>query len=170
VGLLLFTDREELHLRPARGHRHVLRIVRELLARETSSTGTGLASAIGQLMLAVKRKSIVFIVSDLLDEGFATPLRALAAKHEVKVLHIGDPLELALPAIPAMRVQDRESGRVSVLRPREVRTLPERAARWRAECSSACRRAGADYAWLETGSDYLPALLSLLEKGKGGRR
>jgi len=169
VGLLLFTDREELHLRPARGRRHVLRIVRELLARETASTATNLRGAIEHLLQAVKRKSIVFVVSDLLDEGFESPLRALSAKHEVKVLHIGDPLELALPNVPAMSVEDRETGAVTVLRASGVRSLSQRSAAWRAERASGCRRAGADYAWLETGTDYLPALLTLMEK-KGARR
>jgi uncharacterized protein (DUF58 family) len=168
VGLLLFTDREELHLRPSRGRRHVLRIVRELLACETHSARTNLKGAIEHLLQAVKRKSIVFIVSDLLDDGYESPLRALAAKHEVKVLHVGDPLELELPAVPAMRVEDRETGAVTVLRPGQVRTLKTRSAQWRAERAAGCRRAGADYAWLQTGTDYLPALLALLEKG--GRR
>lgn len=170
VGLLLFTNREELHLRPARGRRHVLRIVRELLAHETASAATRLRGAIEHLLQAVKRKSIVFVLSDLLDEGFELPLRALAAKHEVKMLHIGDPLELELPNIPAMSVEDRETGDVTVLRHRSVRTLPERATAWRGERAAACRRAGADYAWLETGTDYLPALLGLMDKSKGGRR
>lgn len=169
VGLLLFTDREELHLRPNRGRGHVLRIVRELLARETSSRATQLHDALSHLLQAVKRKSIVFIVSDLMDEGFESPLRALAAKHEVKMLHIGDPLELDLPAVPAMSVEDRESGAVSVLRAGQIRSLAQRSTAWREERMAACRRAGADYTWLETGTDYLPALLAVLQK-KGARR
>lgn len=164
VGLLLFTDREELHLEPARGHRHVLRIIRELLAFETESKRTDLAAGIEMLLKTTLRRSIVFIVSDLITPSFEKPLRALTQRHEVIVLHVSDPLERALPKVPALSITDLETGTTSRLSPRHARALAERSLASRTAASSLCRRTGADFVPLDTATDYLPAVISLFER------
>jgi uncharacterized protein (DUF58 family) len=164
VGLMLYTDREELHLEPARGHRHVLRIIRELLAFETSSPNTNLAGGIERLLETTLRRSIVFIVSDMMTGDIEQPLRALARKHEVIVLHISDPMERGLPALPALSLEDLETGEVVRLPSRRARSLAARAEEQLAQATSICNRAGADFVALDTATDYVPKLVGLFAR------
>lgn len=167
VGLMLHTDHEELFLEPARGHRHVLRIIRELLAFETSSRRTDLAAAIERLLATTLRRSIVFILGDLLTPDFEVPLRALARRHEVIVLHLSDPLERELPKPPpfaSLSVEDLETGAITRLGARQVRQLPDRASQQHRDLARTCRRTGADYVALDTATDYLPAIIALFDR------
>lgn len=164
VGLLLYSDQEELQLDPARGHRHVLRIIRELLAFQPQSPHTNLAAGIEHLLKTTLKRSIIFILSDLITPDFAKPLRALARKHEVILLHISDPIERELPAIPALSISDLETGQVTRLTRKEAQNLSKRSAQEGEEISSNCRRAGIDYVPLDTATDYLPAIIALFQR------
>jgi len=164
VGLLLYTDREELQLNPARGHHHVLRIIRELLSPESSSPRTDLAGGIERLLAATLRRSIVFIVTDGMTEPFDRPLRALAQKHEVILLHVSDPLERALPRMPALSVIDLETGQTHRVSRRAARKLAKRSAEAREELSNSCRRSGVDFVELDTATDYLTELMALFNR------
>jgi uncharacterized protein (DUF58 family) len=170
VGLMLYTDREELHLKPARGHRHVLRIIRELLAFETSSPHTDLGLGIKRLLETTPRRSIVFILSDLLTGDYEHPLCALARKHEVIVLHISDPLERSLPPLPALSLEDLETGEVIRLPARRARTLANRSATYRDYARSICHRAGIDFVSLDTATDYVPELIGLFARRMARRQ
>lgn len=164
VGLLLYSDQEELQLDPARGHHHVLRIIRELLAFEPKSPHTNLAGGIEHLLKTTLKRSIVFILSDLITPEFAKPLRALARKHEVILLHISDPIERELPDIAALSISDLETGQVTRLTRKEAQTLSERTSSAGEEIASNCRRAGIDYVPLDTATDYLPAIIALFQR------
>jgi len=165
VGLLLHSDRVELYLDPARGQQHVLRIVRELLSpREDASPHTDLAGGIKQLLAATLRRSIIFIVTDGMTDPFDRPLRILAKRHEVIVLHISDPLERELPRLPALSVVDLESGLNHRISPRAARSLAERANERLGDLRSSCRKAGADLVELDTATDYLPAIMALFDR------
>lgn len=163
VGLLLYSDQEELQLDPARGHRHVLRIIRELLAFEPKSPRTNLAGGIEHLLKTTMRRSIVFILSDLITSDFEKPLRALARKHEVIVLHITDPTERELPKIPPLSITDLETGAVSRLSRKDAAKLSKRSSTRSEEIANKCRRAGIDFVPLDTATDYLPSIMRLFE-------
>ena len=163
VGLLLYSDQEELQLDPARGHRHVLRIIRELLAFEPKSPRTDLAKGIEHLLKTTLRRSIVFILSDLITPEFDKPLRALSRRHEVIILHITDPAERELPRLPAISMTDLETGTVSRLRRKDAALLVGRPQARQEELATTCRRAGADLVPLDTAEDYLPAIMRLFQ-------
>jgi uncharacterized protein (DUF58 family) len=164
VGLLLFSDQEELHLNPARGHRHVLRIIRELLAFEPKSQKTDLAAGIEHLLKTTLKRSIVFILSDLITPEFDKPLRALSRKHEVILLHVTDPIERSLPNIPALSISDLETGEVTRLRRKDAQSLAIRTSEDSSALAKKCLRAGVDYVPLDTAVDYLPAIVGLFDK------
>ncbi len=164
VGLLLFSDQEELHLDPARGHRHVLRIIRELLAFEPRSQKTDLAAGIEHLLKTTLKRSIVFILSDLITPEFDKPLRALSRKHEVILLHVTDPIERSLPNIPALSISDLETGEVTRLRRKDAQSLAIRTSEDSSALAKKCLRAGVDYVPLDTSVDYLPAIVGLFDK------
>ena len=164
VGLLLFSDQEELHLDPARGHRHVLRIIRELLAFEPKSQKTDLAAGIEHLLKTTLKRSIVFILSDLITPEFDKPLRSLSRKHEVILLHVTDPIERSLPNIPALSISDLETGEVTRLRRKDAQSLAIRTSEDSSALAKKCLRAGVDYVPLDTAVDYLPAIVGLFDK------
>jgi uncharacterized protein (DUF58 family) len=110
VGLLTFTDRVETYLEPRKGPQHVLRVIRELLYPEPAGTGTDIGLAAELLARVLKRRSLVFVLSDFASEGFETQLSYTARKHDVVGLTLTDPREEQLPAVGIVELQDLETG------------------------------------------------------------
>lgn len=115
VGLIVFTDEVELYIPPAKGSRHVLRIARELLAYQPRRRETNLKVAADRLVNSLKRRSVVFIVSDFLQttKGSTTgadALRVLAGKHDTTAVIVEDPRERAWPKAGLIELEDAETG------------------------------------------------------------
>jgi uncharacterized protein (DUF58 family) len=110
AGLLTFTDRVERFVAPAHGSRHVLRMVREVLHHQPARPGTSIATAAEYLARVLPRRSVVVLISDFLDSGYEQSLRTLARRHEVLVLTLTDPLDLELPDLGLVEVEDAERG------------------------------------------------------------
>jgi len=110
AGLLTFTDRVEQFVAPAHGSRHVLRLVREVLHHEPARPGTSIAAASDYLAHVLRRRSVVVFISDFYDEGYEQSLRTLARRHEVLALTLTDPLDLQLPDLGLVEVEDAERG------------------------------------------------------------
>jgi uncharacterized protein (DUF58 family) len=111
VSLLLFTDRIEKFVPPKKGRTHVLRIIRDLLYFRPEGKKTNICYAIEHLNRAIRKKSIVFVISDFLDSGFEKPLKIAARKHDVIAVRILDPLEVTIPEFGGwLLIEDAESG------------------------------------------------------------
>lgn len=110
VGVLLFTDRIEHVVPPRKGRRHVLRIIRDLLAFEPVGRGTDLVAAIDYTARMLKEHAIVFIVSDFLSADIDHPLKLMAQRHDVVAVTVEDPSERDLPDIGIARLIDPETG------------------------------------------------------------
>ncbi len=110
VGLLLFTDQVEKFIPPAKGSTHLSRILREVLYAEPQSRGTNFNPALEYLNEVIKRRCIVFLLSDFHAPDFARALGVTNRRHDVIAIEIRDPREEALPAIPYWAVADLESG------------------------------------------------------------
>ena len=144
AGLLTFSDRVERFVPPARGTRHVLRLVREVLYHPPPHPGTDIGAACDYLTRVLRRRSIVFLISDLFDDGYEQSLRALARRHEVVAVTLVDPLDLELPEVGLIEVEDAEHGERLLLdasdpavRRRYARAAQERAEARRAALASA---------------------------------
>ncbi|HCR49052.1 MAG TPA: VWA domain-containing protein, partial [Rhodothermales bacterium] len=114
VGLLLFSDRVELFVPPKKGRRHVLRIIRDLYAFQPVSSQTHIAVALEHLLHTLRRRSIVLILSDFLNEGYERPLRILGRRHDTIAIRISDKREEQLPALGLLQVTDTETGETLV--------------------------------------------------------
>jgi uncharacterized protein (DUF58 family) len=110
VGCALFTDDVELYLPPRKGRDHVLRAIRELLYFRPEGTGTDLAAALQFLGRVLKRRSVVFVVSDFLDPDFEKPLSVLARRHDVIPVVITDAREESIPDVDLVELVDAETG------------------------------------------------------------
>lgn len=118
VGLHLFGAQRPVHLPASKGRTHSLRVMRELLGAEPSDRPTDLAQGLRDLHRALRRHTIIFLLSDLLsgldaegDPAWAHPLRLLAHKHDVAALTVEDPRERELPAVGPVRMGDPVTGR-----------------------------------------------------------
>jgi uncharacterized protein (DUF58 family) len=115
VGAVLFTDRIEGYVPPARGRDHALRIVRDLLALEPAGRGTDLAAALRFAQRVMKRRGIVAILSDFQAEGYERPLGILRRRHDVVAIHLWDPREREIPPAGLVALADPETGELMVV-------------------------------------------------------
>ena len=111
VSLLLFTDIIEKFVPPKKGRRHVLRIIRDLLYFKPQGRKTNIKLALEHLNRVLRKRSIVFLISDFLDKGFEKPLKITAQKHDLIAVRIRDPLEFSIPGFSGwIMLEDAETG------------------------------------------------------------
>lgn len=112
VGLLLFAEEVELFIPPKKGKSHVLRIIRELLEYHPKTTKTNLNEALKYLTNMMKKKAIVFVLSDFITEGYGTTLKIMGNKHDVTGIRVYDPKEEEIPNLGLIQTKDAETGQV----------------------------------------------------------
>ncbi|MEM7114846.1 MAG: DUF58 domain-containing protein [Chloroflexota bacterium] len=112
VGLLIFTDRVELYIPPRKGRKHILRLIRELLVFEPQGQGTDIKLALDTVNQVLKRRGIVFVVSDFLDEidRFRGALAVTNKRHDVVAIDLEDPLESEIANVGLLVLEDAETG------------------------------------------------------------
>lgn len=111
VGALLFADRVEFVVPPAKGRPHALRVIRDLVAFRPRGRGTNLAEALRYAAKLLPHRAIVVVLSDFRAEGWEEPLGQLATRHEVVAVTIDDPREVDLPDAGWVELEDAETGR-----------------------------------------------------------
>jgi len=112
VGAILFTDQIEKFIPPRRGSTHVLRVIRELLYHKPKHRGTNIQCALDHLNLVLNKHAVVFLISDLLDQGFEQSLKVANRKHDVVIIQIVDPREQSLPDVGILELRDAETGEI----------------------------------------------------------
>ena len=166
VGLLAFSDRVEAFVPPRKGSRHALRLVRDLLSLRPTRRGTDISAATSYLQRSLRRRAIVFLISDFLDEGYAKALRYATRRHDVIALMLTDPRELALPPVGLIEVEDAETGERLFLDandPAARSRFAEQAARAQQERRRALTAAGVDIVEMSTAGDYARPLLAFFQ-------
>jgi uncharacterized protein (DUF58 family) len=171
VGLLVFADGIELFLPPRKGRRHVLRLIRELLAFRPAGRGSAAAEALEYAMRVLRSRSIVFLFSDFRFggewAGFERGLRTAARRHDVVAVRLADHREEVLPDMGLLRVADPETGETLLLDTgrRDVREAYARAAaEERDRARRLFRRIAVDEIVLHTGERYAPELLAFFQR------
>ncbi|MBC8385949.1 MAG: DUF58 domain-containing protein [Candidatus Cloacimonetes bacterium] len=110
VGCLLFTDEVEQYIPPRKGKKHALRILRDILYFEPKNTRTNIEKAVEYIYRLIKKRSIIFVVSDFFDQEYENSLKLLAKKHDVIALRILDKAEIELPNAGLLNLRDPETG------------------------------------------------------------
>lgn len=110
VGMIIFTDKIEKFVPLKKGRAHVLRLIREILYFKPQGVGTDIGGAMEYFNKVVKRKSVVFLISDFLSEGYNTPLQIANRKHDVIAIKISDPREMAFEDVGLIEFEDAETG------------------------------------------------------------
>jgi len=110
VGVIFFSDKVEKFIPPKKGKKHVLRIIRELLNFEPEGRGTDLSVALQYLNNFLKKRSIAFVLSDFMTDGYEDALRIAARRHDITGIHLYDPAEQELPPVGLIHTLDPETG------------------------------------------------------------
>jgi len=115
VGLLIFTDQVELFIPPRKGRRHVLRLIRELLAFEPQSKGTDIKLALDTINQIVKRRSILFMISDFLEDPahYRKTLAMTNRRHDIIAVDLSDPMEHDIANVGLLTLEDAETGELT---------------------------------------------------------
>ncbi len=161
VGALLFADKVERVIPPAKGRRHALRVIRDLVAFQPGSRRTDLAAALRYATGLLRHRSIVVVLSDFLAKDWELPLRQLSVRHDVVAIAVEDPREVNLPDAGWLDLEDAETGQRRVVDTGDRATrgrLRALAERRREERSRAFGAAGVDHVLLDTSREYAGAL------------
>ena len=168
VGLLLFTDRTELFIPPVKGTTRAMRIIREVMGFRPQGTGTDLAGAVNFLARVLKKRAVVFLISDFIGGGdYDKPLQLLARRHDVVALQLTDDSEMTLPNAGLVEMQDAETGETILVdtASRAVRdAFAADSARRQALLTSRLQRLGVDQLPLATGHDFIRDLSAFLKR------
>jgi uncharacterized protein (DUF58 family) len=167
VGALFFTDRIERYLVPAKGRRHVLRLISDLLAFRPAGSRTDLRQALEALEPMLRRRAVIFLLSDFLDDGYETVLARLSRRHDVVALQLIDPRERALPAAGIVTLWDPETGgwrRIDTGDAAVRNHFAQLTAEFDRTLERGLRERGADLLRLETGRSYAEPLLAFFRQ------
>ncbi len=166
VGMILFTDKVEKFIPPKKGRNHILRIIRELIDVKTDGKGTDIGEALRYLTNMLKKRSIVFIISDYMNtaDDYKDALSIARRRHDVVGLHLYDDREANMPNVGLIRVVDAESGQEIWLDTAQKKTR-ESYGQWFQENLRQTKerflRSGADFSSINTKESYITALMSL---------
>ena len=173
VGCILFSDRVEKFIPPAKGRTHFLHIIREILEYRPGSNGTDIGEALRYLTNAIKKKCTAFVLSDMMDvkaDGtprFEDALKVAVNRHDLSVIRVSDPREKALPNVGLVHAKDAETGASRWINTgsRSVRTAYEN---WfRTATAGADRlflRYQVDHVDIDTDKDYVRGLMDLFQR------
>lgn len=169
VGVIFFTDKVEKYIPPKKGKQHILRIIRELLNFEASSSGTDLTVALRFMNNVIKKRCISFVLSDFLTQGYENALRIVARRHDMIAFRLSDPREERLPNVGMIRVEDAETGKRMLL-DTGSRKVREKYAAWHDEQTNYFKdtflKTGVDTAHISTDQSYVKALHQFFERRK----
>ncbi len=110
IGLILFSDNVELYIPPKKGRSHVLRIIRELIEFKPESKQTNLAEALKFMQNVMKKKAIVFVLSDFVADDYAQTMKIVSGKHDVTGIRVYDKHEESIPNLGMVQMEDEETG------------------------------------------------------------
>lgn len=162
VGLIVFTDRVEMFIPPAKGTTHVLRVIRELLDFSPEQKQTDISAAIEFLGRVTTKRAVVFLVSDFLEEGFESRLPVLNKRHDLIAISITDPREKKMPKVGLIELEDAETGELVLIDTGSpaLRRQYESLSSWRQKkLKDLFQSSGIAHLEIQTGSDYVRDLV-----------
>lgn len=166
VGLICFSDQKEKYVKPGKGLKHSFNIVSNVFNLEPKSMQTDLAKGIHFTLNLLKRKSVVILISDFVDENYGHDLKALARAHDLVVIQVSDKRETTFPNLGIVPLHDQESGKTvwkntssGAFRKLLDQTYGDR----QKELERFCLRNQANYTNIRTDEDYVPKLIRLFK-------
>lgn len=164
VGLLSYSDQVEDYVKPSKTIKHAYEIINRMYTLKPKSKKTDLDSAIKYVLNLLNKKTIVFIISDFIDENFTHSMRGLARKHDLVVVHISDKRESAIPQLGIVPLYEKESGKTVWLNTSSAEfksAVDHTHGKNKDSLSDFCKRNNVNYVSVGTEDDYVPKLIKL---------
>lgn len=166
VGLICFSDVKEKYFKPTKGHSQAYEIISALATLKPASLKTNLSKAISYALNIIKRRSVVILISDFIDEGYFHNLKSLARRHDLVVIQISDKRETRLPRLGIIPIIDKESRRTLWIntsfghfRKKVIQRYEDR----KNELDLFSRKHQINFVTVDTEEDYVPKLLKLFK-------
>ena len=173
VGLICFSDMKEKYVKPGKGEKHAFSLITDLMGLKQKSMKTNLSKSILYALNIIKRKSVVIMISDFIDEGYEHNLRALAGQHDLVIIHISDKRETQLPRLGIVPLLDKESKKTiwtNTSAPGFRSDLKGTFEGTQVNLEQFCRRHQANYVNIYTDEDYVPKLIKLFRVRNKSRK
>jgi uncharacterized protein (DUF58 family) len=167
VGLILFSNDIEKYVVPKKGKSHVLRVIRELLYTSPSKNGTSIKVALDYLLKVAKRKSVVFLISDFLDEDYWSSLKVVNRKHDLIGIRLFDPAEITFPNLGVVKVRDPETGEsfwIDTSSNKNMEGLKKQIESKFDQLNKNAKKIGFDLISISTNEDFVDPLLKLFKR------
>ena len=167
VGLILFSNDIVKYIPPKKGKSHVLRVIREFLYTNSEGGGTSIGNALDFVMKVSKRKSVVFLLSDFIDENYWDSLKIVNRKHDFVGIKISDPFEVNFPNVGMLKAEDPETGSVFWIDTSNYSDLKNMNDSNRKKVDSFLKRtkkSGIDIVSISTSNDYIEPLMKFFKK------
>jgi uncharacterized protein (DUF58 family) len=166
VGLICFSDVKEKYIKPVKGHLQAYEIISTLVKLNPRSLKTNLTKAVAFALNAIKRRSVVILISDFIDDGYFHNLKALARRHDLVIIHISDKRETRLPKLGIIPIIDKETQRtlwVNTSFGDFRKKISDRLITRKQELEKFSRKHQINFISLDTDEDYVPKLLRLFK-------
>jgi len=163
VGLILFSEDIEKYIPPKKDKSHVLRVIREILYYKPAYKKTNISSALDFLMRVSNRKSVIFLISDFLDDEYWKSLRMVNRKHDLIGIKVKDPAEKKFPNIGLMNIYNEETNEEYWINSNSSKEREQLALELQKESDlfiSKCKKNKFDLIDLDAGEDYISPLIS----------
>ncbi len=167
VGLILFSDQIELFIPPKKGKSHVLRIIRELIEFEPKSRSTSIEEALKFLSNVLKKKAIVFVLSDFMDSGYEHTLKIAGNKHDLTGIRVYDKHDQEIPNLGMVPMKDAETGEVQLVNTSSAKVRKQYQAHTReleGYFTSSFRKSGAGTINMSVDESYVKKLLGYFKQ------
>jgi uncharacterized protein (DUF58 family) len=167
VGLIIFTDRIEKFVPPAKGSRHVLRVIREVLYFQPEGEGTDISLALDYLNRVTRRRSIAFLVSDFEADGYEKTLTIANKRHDMIAVIVKDPRERELPPVGLINLRDAETGEDCLVDTSDTnlrQQYREEEERKEEATVKLLRGGGIDFMRVSTDQPYVPELMRFFKR------
>ncbi|WP_162054793.1 DUF58 domain-containing protein [Pontibacter pamirensis] len=164
IGMICFSDQKEKYIKPAKGIQQAYSIIKALSELQPKSTRTSLPAGIKLTLDIIKRRSIILLLSDFIDNNYEKELSMLARRHDLIVLHLLDVREHELPPMGIVPVLDKETGRTVWLNTSGDEFQKHYLAQYKENQESLvrlCQKYQANYLTIQTNEDYVPQLINL---------
>lgn len=165
VGLIFFSDKIEKYIPPKKGKNHVLRLVRDVLCFESKEKATDLNCVFQYLNTVVKKRSVVFVISDYIAENYEKSLKLANKRHDIIPICLADSMEIELPEIGMIEIEDAETGDVILVDSKRVRDEFSRKQKSVAqERKRIFRRNNIEEIEIKTNEEYLAPIIKYFKK------
>lgn len=164
VGLLCFSDEKEKFIKAGKGMKHSYEILSSIFSLKPKSKKTDLTQAIKFTLGMIKRRAVIFLISDFIDEGYLHSLKGMARKHDLVIIQLSDNRESKMPSLGIIPLLEKESGKtlwVNTSSGKFRNALDKTYRKNTSELTDFCRRNNVNYVSIETGEDYVPKLVKL---------